>query len=156
MPVTRAITAITCVAVLSYSAILLAQNHPEAEKIMTERQENLKELGESFRAIRNQLRGDRDIAVIVAAAEKINGLAPELATWFPAGTGPETGIETEALAVIWEDKEGFNAAAEKLVAQAGNMLAAAQSGNVDNVAGSVRGLGGACGGCHDNYRLDDD
>jgi len=156
MSVARVLTAIACAATLSYSAVLLAQNHPEAEKIMTDRHENFEKIGGSFKTIRDQLRGDRDIAAVTAAAQTINELAPQVATWFPAGTGPETGIETRALANIWEDQDGFSAAAEKLVTQAGNMLAAAQSGDLDQVAGNVRNLGGACGGCHDNYRTEED
>ena len=150
------LTTIGCTVALSYSAILLAQNHPDAETIMSERHDNFEKIGGSFRTIREQLRGDRDVAEVTAAAETINELAPQVATWFPAGTGPETGIETRALANIWEDQEGFNAAAERLVTQAGNMLEAAQSGDLDNVAGMVRNLGGACGGCHDNFRAEED
>lgn len=156
MSVARVFTVIACAAALCFSAVLLAQNHPEAEKIMTDRHENFEQIGGSFKTIRDQLRGDRDTAAVIAAAETINELAPQVATWFPAGTGPETGIETLALANIWEDKDGFNAGAERLVTEAGKMLAAAQSGDLDNVAGSVRGLGGACRNCHDNYRLDED
>ena len=156
MSVTRILIAISCAATFSYSALLLAQNHPEAAKLMHDRHENYEQIGEAFKTIRDQLRGDRDIAAITSAAETINGFAPKIQTWFPEGTGPSTGIETQALAKIWEDKAGFNAAADKLVTEAGNMLAAAKSGDLAQVGANVPTLGGACKNCHDNYREEDE
>ncbi len=156
MSATRVITVVTCAAALSYSALLLAQKHPEAEKIMHDRHENFEQIGDSFKVIRDQLRDGRDMGAITSAAESISNLAGELHTWFPKGTGPETGIKTEALATIWEDQAGFKSAADKLVTESGNMLAAAKSGDLAKVGGNVRSLGGACKGCHDNYRLDEE
>jgi cytochrome c556 len=150
----RILTSVACVTAIACSTLLFAQSHPDAAKIMQDRHENYEKIGDSFKTIRDQLRGDRDVAAITGAAETINTLAPQIKTWFPEGTGPETGIETEALAKIWQDKAGFNAAADKLVTEAGNMLVAAKSGDLGQVGNNVRTLGGACKNCHDSYRVE--
>ncbi len=152
----RTLTSLTCVATIFCSVFVWAQSNVPAAKTIEDRQENLETIGDSFKIIRDQLRGDKDVTAITKAAETINGLAPQLHTWFPAGTGPETGIETEALPVIWEKNADFNAAADRLVTEAGNMLAAAKTGDLAKVGGGVRGLGGACKNCHDNFRKEED
>lgn len=134
-----------------FSAYLWAQ----ADAIK-QRQENYKKIGDSFKTIRDQVRGDRDLAAITQAATTINELAGKVHTWFPEGSGPEAGVETEALPVIWEKREEFSAAIEQLVAASDKMLAAAKGGDLADVGGNIRTLGGACRNCHDNFRLDDD
>lgn len=152
----RVLTGLACVTVICTSALVWSQSNPQAAKAITTRQDNLEQIGDSFKLIRDQLRGDRDVAAITGAAETINDLAPQLHTWFPAGTGPEAGVETEALPVIWQKNSEFNAAADRLVAAAGDMLSAAQSGDLGKVGSNVSNLGGACKNCHDTFRQDDD
>lgn len=128
-----------------------------AEATIQQRQDNFGKIGESFKTIRDQVRADApDMTAITDAAATINQLAQELQTWFPAGSGPETGIETEAKAEIWQDKGGFTSAANRLVDESGKFLALTKSGDARQVAGGIRGLGGACKNCHDQFRLDDD
>jgi len=152
----RAIASLACVTLICSSAVVWAQSNPQAAKIIEERQHNLEQMGDAFKEIRDQIRGDKDAGAITGAAEKINTFASDIHNWFPAGTGPEAGVETEALPTIWEKNAEFHAAAENLSKQAGNMLAAAKSGDLAKVGNEVRNLGGACKNCHDNFRLDDD
>ncbi|MEX1032701.1 MAG: cytochrome c [Cellvibrionaceae bacterium] len=143
-------------AVVLFSASNFAQTN-DPEQLMHERHENFETIGESFKAIRDQLRsGNADMAIIATSAQTINTLAQELHTWFPEGTGPETGIETEAKAEIWQDKDGFNAAASRLVEESGKFATLASSGDASAIMGGVQSLGGACKNCHDTYRVDDD
>ena len=152
----RVLTSISWVVAISCSLAVWAQSTPDAAAIIAKRQDGLEQIGDAFKTIRDQIRGDRDTAAITAAAEKINTLGGEVHMWFPAGTGPETGIETEALPAIWEKNADFHAAAEGLSKAAGEMLAAAKSGDMAAVGANVRTLGGACKNCHDNFRLDND
>lgn len=157
MSISRFITLFaTCTALLA-SGSLFAQSQGEAKQLMEQRHENFEKIGKSFKAIRDQLRsGDADMAVISTSAKTINDLAKQLHTWFPAGTGPETGIETEAKAEIWQDKTAFNGAADKLVEESGKFLALTETGDASKVMGGIRNLGGACKNCHDRFRVEED
>jgi cytochrome c556 len=43
-----------------------------------------------------------------------------------------------------------------LVDEAGKFAALAEAGDVAAIGGGVRGLGGACKNCHDNFRVKED
>jgi len=123
-----------------------------------QRQENFKAIGDSFKAIREQLETDApDFAVITPAAADINERLQRLPDLFPEGSSMEAGYDTEALAVIWEDSVGFAEAIENGVAASGDMMAAAATGNPQAVGGQVGNLGlNGCKACHDKYRVDDE
>lgn len=125
--------------------------------VIDARQQGFKTLGGSFKTIRDNLQaGDSaDVDAVKMAAAKMDELANDIATWFPAGSGPESGEETEALPAIWENPTQFTAAIALLKTATTAMDAAAQSGDMAAVGAAVRGMGGACKNCHDNFRLDD-
>lgn len=157
MPISKSIGLFAISATVLFSAGNFAQDGASPEQLMHERHENFEKIGESFKAIRDEVRSSSaDLALISSSATTINDLAQQIHTWFPAGTGPESGIETEAKAEIWQDKAGFNAAAENLVDESGKFLALTTSGDIAKIGGGVRSLGGACKNCHDDYRVDDD
>lgn len=71
---------------------------------------------------------------------------------FPAGSGPESGVETHARAEVWSDRTGFEekaaayaAAADRLAELAGGEDAAAFSAQWTVVRSS-------CQSCHDAYK----
>lgn len=130
----------------------------DAPAEIEQRQENFKAIGDSFKAIREQLETDApDFAVITPAAADINERLQRLPDLFPEGTSMEAGYDTEALATIWEDPEGFAEVAEQAVAASGDMMAAAATGDPEAVGGQVGNLGlNACKACHDKYRVDDE
>ncbi|WP_298304049.1 cytochrome c [uncultured Erythrobacter sp.] len=123
-----------------------------------QRQENFKAIGDSFKAIREQLETDApDFAVITPAAADINERLQRLPDLFPDGTSVEAGYDTEALATIWEDPEGFAEAIENGVAASADMMAAAATGDPEAVGGQVGNLGlNGCKACHEKYRVDDE
>ncbi len=67
-----------------------------------------------------------------------------------------SGIDTDALDVIWDEPEKF---ANKITAfrSAADALAeVASSGDETMVKASIGRVGKACGSCHDDYKVDDD
>lgn len=129
----------------------------EEPDVISQRQDLLEGMGDSFREIRGQLEdGSPDFAVLTTSAETIRGNAVQIIDLFPEGTSIESGADTEALPTIWEDPEGFAAAHERLVTQSEAMVEATASGDVATVEAAAMELGGACQNCHDTYRLDDD
>ena len=124
--------------------------------VISQRQDLLEGMGDAFRTIRGQLEGDADMAVIAASAETLNANAAQIIDLFPEGTGMDSGADTEALATIWEDPEGFATAHARLMDASAAMLDAVATGDPAQVEAAVGPLGGACGNCHDSFRLDDE
>lgn len=120
------------------------------------RQEGFKAVGGEFKTINDQLRsGSPDIAVIQAAAAKLPEVIEGADGWFPEGTGPDSGVETEALPIIWEEPEDFAAKTSDFVLAIEALDAAAQTGELPAIQAAVQATGGTCKACHDKFRLDD-
>ncbi len=130
---------------------------PDPKVVIETRQANLKDMGANFKTINDQTKAATpDMAAITAAADKIKGYSVDIGTWFPAGTGPETGIKTAALPKIWEDKATFEAAVAKVQLEASAMQTAAASGDIAQVKAQFPKTGGACKNCHDTFRKPDE
>ncbi len=118
------------------------------------RQKALKEMGASMKTISDQLKsGEPSLDAIRPAVHTIKTHAAELPTWFPAGTGPESGVKTEALSKIWEDEAGFQSAAQLLATESGKLSDIATGEDVAAIGAQVAATGGACKNCHDQFRL---
>ncbi len=126
-----------------------------AKAVIEAREANFKTFGKSMKTMNDNLKSDSpDLAVIASNAATIRGLAPKITTWFPKGTGPESGVKTEARAEIWTDGAGFAAAARRLEPEAAKLEALARAGDLAGVRAQVRVLGGTCKGCHDKFKAD--
>jgi cytochrome c556 len=122
---------------------------------IAERQKNFKAIADSFKAIRGELeKGSPDLALVASQAGEINGLATKIDGLFPEGTGIDDGHKTEALAAIWEKPEEFKAASQKLIDESAKLVNLAGEGDAAAVGAQAMAMGGACKGCHDNFRLD--
>jgi cytochrome c556 len=125
--------------------------------VIKERQDGLKSMGKIFKSVADQLRaGNLDPATVKEASATITKTADAMANWFPAGSGTEAGVKTAAKPEIWSDNATFMAARQKLVEEAGKFAALANAGDMAAIGGGVRGLGGACKGCHDKFRVKED
>jgi len=60
--------------------------------------------------------------------------------------------ETKAKPEIWTERDKFNAGATKAQDEIVKLIAAARTGNQDQVKTAAGAVGQACKGCHDNYR----
>jgi cytochrome c556 len=121
-----------------------------------ERHEHFEAMGKAFKALTDQLKQDSpDLAEIRQSAAAINTYAPQVKTWFPAGSGPQDGVKTDALAVAWTQPDAFGRAAARLGDAAVALDAAARSGDLAAIRGAVPPLGEACKGCHSHFREKD-
>lgn len=117
------------------------------------RQKNLKDLGGAMKTVGDQMKsGAPSLDEIRPAVQVIKTHAADIGNWFPVGTGPESGIETEALPKIWEDQPGFQAAAQKLAEEANKLSDVATGDDLAAIGAQVGATGGACKNCHDNFR----
>ena len=130
---------------------------PAVKSAIEARQENLKQMGGAMKTISDQLKLEEpDVDAIYAAAQTIEGHAPNIGTWFPVGTGPESGVETEALPASWEQPEDFAAAVARFQQAADEFEAIAVGRDPAAIGPAMGGIGGSCKNCHDQFRLDDD
>lgn len=124
--------------------------------VIEERQDNFEAIGDAFKAVRGELEKDApDFTLIAAKASDINTRAAKIEGHFPAGTSVDEGFDTEALAAIWQKPDDFKAAAQKLVDESAKLASLAGEGDKAAVTAQAMTMGGACKGCHDNFRLDD-
>jgi cytochrome c556 len=125
-----------------------------AAQVVKARQQGLKTLGAAFKTIRDELRGDSpDAAKIRSAAADVTHAASVIGKWFPAGTGPDSGVKTDAKPDVWTDAAGFAAAQDTFIREANKW---AQLGNGTDASAWKEGaasLGQSCKGCHDKYRV---
>lgn len=129
----------------------------EVPAVIKEREENFKAIGGAFKAVRGELEKDApDFTQIAAKASDINTRAARIEGHFPAGTSVDDGFKTEALPAIWAKPEEFKAAAAKLVNESDKLMVAAGQSDKATTAAQAMALGGACKGCHDTFRLDDE
>ena len=120
------------------------------------RQGQLKKIGKAFKTISDQLKaGSPDLAQIQAATAVVPKEAEGMADWFPEGTGPESGVETEALPIIWEEPADFSEKVSAMQNAAAQLDTVAQGGDIAAIATAFKTTGGTCKSCHDKYRLDD-
>lgn len=124
--------------------------------VIEERQDNFEAIGDAFKAVRGELEKDApDFTLIAAKASDINTRAAKIEGHFPAGTSVDDGFDTEALAAIWQKPDDFKAAAQKLVDESAKLASLAGEGDKAAISAQAMTMGGACKGCHDNFRLDD-
>ena len=124
----------------------------QALALMERRHENFEDIGDAFKVISRELKGDSpDLPRVRTAAGKINELAPQVPSWFPPGTGPDVG-KTEAKAGIWQKPEDFAAKAGAFRQAAAAFHTAAQGTDLAAIRSAMGNLGKSCKACHDLYR----
>lgn len=71
--------------------------------------------------------------------------------WAAFGPGTDKG-DTRALPEIWKEQDAFKSGADKMQAEVIKLVAAAKTGNLDNVKAAFGAAGQTCKACHDDYR----
>lgn len=129
---------------------------PAIIAVMEARHDGFEALGDSFKGIMDAMKAGESLnADMAQAAKDIAAKADEIGSWFPEGSGPETGRKTEAKAEIWTQPEAFAKAQGDFVEAAKQLDALAVAGDAEGFAAQAKALGGTCKGCHDDFRLDD-
>ena len=147
-------TLMTAGAVLSAGAVVAAGL--SGADALKDRQAHMKAMGKASKAMSDELKaGKADPAVIKPAADKIYDSSKVILTWFPKGSGPETGVKTKALPVIWIEPQAFQAKAHDLQVAAANLDAVAGSGDMAKVGPAAKAVGQACHACHEKFQAKD-
>jgi cytochrome c556 len=120
------------------------------------RHEHYEHLGDAFKAVRDNSRGDSpDWVALEKAANTVVEASVNQQQWFAKGTGPEAG-KTRALPEIWIKTDEFTAAQKMLSDRAPKLLAAVKAKDAPGVQAAFKEVGGACKNCHDTFRGPED
>ena len=71
---------------------------------------------------------------------------------FPAGTGSETGTQTNAKAEVWSDRAGFETKAAEYAAAADRLAELAAGEDAAAFAAQWTVVRSSCQSCHDVYK----
>ena len=142
---------LACSLWLGAAAVVHAADEPQ--NVVNYRQAVMKAIGGHTGAIAGVVKGEVSYAAHVEGhAHAIAELAKLIPTIFPEGTGPDKA-ETRALAKIWEDWAGFEAAAKKLQEEAAKLAEVAKGGDAAAIGAQMGVMGkDGCGGCHKPFR----
>lgn len=126
-----------------------------AKRLMNERHDNYEKIGDAMKRVTRELKGNSpNLQTVRDGATVIATLAPQVPSWFPAGTGPDVG-KTHARAEIWQRPDDFAAKAQAFEQAATAFRAAAQGSDVAAMRAAHADLGKSCKACHDLYREKD-
>lgn len=110
-------------------------------------------IGRAFKGVQDQLKRNpvnwvavRNTSAVLAA------LASRAKTWFPAGSGPQHGVKTDALPAAWTNRAELDRQADRFAAAANSLAAAAELGDVNRAKAAFRVTGESCKSCHDQFR----
>ena len=117
------------------------------------RHQNFEGMGKAMKGTFDEFkRPAPSLAVFKANADVLAGAAAKVKGHFPKGTGPESGVKTEALPAIWERPADFSAAADRLVGATKGLQAAVATGDLAKIQPAAMAVGGSCKNCHDSFR----
>jgi cytochrome c556 len=152
---TRAVLATTIVLIAIGSAAASEPAAPSAQEIVEARQSGFKKMGAAMKAIAEQLKTEApDVAKISTAAQAVEAGTKAQPGWFPAGSGPESGLETDALPHIWQDTSKFTALSGQLATQSAHLTAAVAGKDLAAIRTQFKVLAEVCSTCHKSFRAD--
>jgi cytochrome c556 len=117
------------------------------------RKDGYREIGTAFKSLNDELRKPKPIPVTVRFnASTLSKTSKRMSNWFPAGSGPSSGIKTAAKAEIWTQRAAFDAIERKLLADTAQLDKLVAAGDMKAVAAQARVIGASCKACHDKFR----
>lgn len=134
------------------AAVAIAAGTPGPQTIQV-RQDNFKAMGRAMKAVSDELRKPSpDLAIIRANAGGLAAASQRVRGHFPAGSGPEAGVRTDALPAIWQRPAEFNASANRLTAATRSLESILRQNSIPAIQAAVGAVGQSCKSCHDNFR----
>lgn len=146
----------TVLKIAAFSTLVLLHLPVYAQQdVIDVRQEGFKDMGAAMKTLRDQLKSDKtDTAAVTAAAEQLSLLANKVPEWFPTGSGPASGLKTDARDYIWENKEKFDAISKELIVASRELVPLAKSADKSALQKKLGVIRDNCSSCHDSFRVD--
>ena len=142
---------LTLIIALSTVLVTTSYAEPTGKDLIGYRESVMSAIGAHVGAIASMVRRKVDYDHMQPHAAALNETMSTIHDIFPAGSSQDAG-ETEALAAIWEDAEGFGEAVNASQEASAAFLAAVEAGDPADIGRAFGGLAGTCKGCHDDYR----
>jgi len=140
--------------VVGAGGLAWAQVPKTPAEVIPYRQQSMKNLGGAFKAVNDQVRsGMPNVDTIKASIPAMQKVATELPSFFPAGSGPETGVTMTAKAEIWTNASGFADKVKALQTAVQGLATAAAGGDTAAITAAAAPVGQACQGCHSEFRV---
>jgi cytochrome c556 len=128
----------------------------DAQAAFRARHEGFERMAKSFKALNKELKGDSpDVETVRGAAGVLAQTAPQIASWFPAGSGQDANSRSHAKDAIWTDNADFQRRAQSFVQTSAAFRQTAQGGDVAAMQAALPQLGNGCKECHDRYRQEE-
>ena len=142
--------------VLLFGVCSVATGQDAAQSAVEVRQAVLTLMKTNFGPLAGMARDKVEYSAETAAvkAERLAQLANMLGDAFAYDTRGYGG-ETDALDAIWGNPDDFSDKVQNAVKQAEALSAIAGNGKSSEFLQAVGSMGKACGGCHDEYKVDD-
>ena len=153
------IRTIVALGLLGLPLVSAAAESPGPDEIIEMRQQGFKDMGAAFKSVRDQFRRPKPVLVMLREYTKPlirYSREPIVENWFPVGTGPEAGYETEALPEIWQQFDEFSMRWDDYVQAAERLEASINARDLEAARDRTRELGETCKGCHDSFRKPED
>ncbi|GAB2743807.1 cytochrome c [Melaminivora jejuensis] len=133
-------------------ALPAAAQFAKPEDAIKYRQSTLFVIGQHFSRIGAMVNGKApfDAKAAQADAEVIASLAA--LPWTGFGPGTDKAAPNKSKPEVWSDSAKFTEHAQKFEAEAPKLLAAAKSGNLDQIKAAFGPTANSCKSCHDNFR----
>jgi cytochrome c556 len=139
--------------VLASSTVALAA----VADVIAQRISHFKQLGAAFKTVMDGSRsGDVQSDAFKQSIQQIDFASHKIKIWFPAGSGPEAGVKTAALPVIWSKPADFRTAQDNLAREAAALKQISAGGDAAAIRSQALKLGGTCKACHDTFRADEE
>lgn len=137
------------------AAVASESNDASVQSVIDTRRSGFKKMGAAMKSIAAELKTDApDVAKMTTAAQAVSAGAKEQPNWFPTGSGPESGLDTDALPHIWKDTAKFSSLSSQLGVEAGNFSAALSGKDVATIRTQFKVLSDVCATCHKSFRAD--
>lgn len=139
---------------LSFSLLFCAAVSAQQDIVNT-RQDGFNEMGAAMKTLRDGLKSDKAVTpAMVVAAENLVVLAEKLPDWFPDGSGPASGVKTDARDYIWSNRQKFDDLSKALLAESQTLVLHAKQSDVSALQKQLGVIRDNCSSCHDSYRVD--
>ncbi len=147
----RSILAIASVTIL-FAALPAAAQFQKPEDAIKYRQSAMTLMASHFGRVAAMAQGKVpfDAKAATANAALANTIAALPFSAF--GPGTDKGRPTRAKAEVWTQGDKFKAASEEMQAAMAKLDAAAKTGDLEQIKGTVGAVGKSCKGCHDDFQ----
>jgi cytochrome c556 len=129
----------------------------QTKKVIDGRKELMRNTSGHFKDLRQKAK-DGQLAQIAVNAHTIAINARHVPALYPEGSLGTPEIKSRAKAEIWQDWNGFAAAAKQLEDAATDLMQLTKNAdkagvNSAQVGAAIKAIGGACKNCHDKFRV---